>query len=93
VFVQARGRVRMRCCSCWLLQCMIVDDWSEDGRVLVLIEAIDRPRLLNDITRIITEESGSSAAAVFRFPPPQVVCLVLQILRSRPLKFRRSTAW
>jgi len=56
-------------CSCWLLQCMIVDDWSEDGRVLVLIEAIDRPRLLNDITRIITEESGSSAAnAVCRFP-------------------------
>ena len=65
----ARARVRMRCCSCWLLQCMIVDDWSEDGRVLVLIEAIDRPRLLNDITRIITEESGSSAAnAVCRFP-------------------------
>jgi hypothetical protein len=64
----ARGRVRMRCCSCWLLQCMIVDDWSKDGRVLVLIEAIDRPRMLSDIIRIITEESGSSAAAVCRFP-------------------------
>ena len=61
MFVQARARVRMRCCSCWLLQCMIVDEWSEDGRVLLLIEA-------NDITRIITEESGSRAAAVCHFP-------------------------
>lgn len=65
-------RARADECSFGLLQCLIVDDSSDDGRVVVLIEAIDRPRLLNDITRIITEESGlcvmtraAAAALVF----------------------------
>jgi hypothetical protein len=36
---------------------VLLDDSSDVGRLIVLIEAIDRPRLLNDVTSIITDES------------------------------------
>jgi hypothetical protein len=38
---------------------VLLDESNDDGRLIVLIEAIDRPKLLNDVTTIITEESVS----------------------------------
>jgi hypothetical protein len=38
---------------------VLLDESNDDGRLIVLIEAIDRPKLLNDVTTIITDESVS----------------------------------
>jgi serine/threonine protein kinase len=64
------------------LQCVLLDESNDDGRLIVLIEAIDRPRLLNDITSIITEESESN---LHFFLPFYFSCFVffeiVQVLR------------
>jgi hypothetical protein len=42
-----------------LLQCVFLDDSREEGRLILMFEALDRPRLLNDVTSVLAEESVS----------------------------------